>query len=74
MNRRRPQALAFRVGASPPVVPPPPPTPPNNSANQDVTLDELRKALRPTVIVIAVLTGAAFAIGSGLVSRYLFKH
>lgn len=35
----------------------------------------LKKALHqatPTLIAGAIITGAAFAIGSGLVSRYLF--
>jgi hypothetical protein len=30
-------------------------------------------AITPTLLVVGIATGAAFAIGSGLVSKYLFK-
>lgn len=31
------------------------------------------KAVTPTLLIVGIFTGAAFAIGSGLVSRYLFS-
>jgi hypothetical protein len=43
---------------------------------QSFTLSELGSAIKnitPTLIIVGIATGAAFAIGSGLVTRYLFK-
>ena len=50
------------------------PAPP---AQEPLTLSNLGKALgqiTPTLLVVGIATGAAFAIGSGLVSRYVFKE
>lgn len=41
------------------------------------TLQDLGKAIKnvtPTLLIVGIATGAAFAIGSGLVHRYLFKN
>ena len=43
---------------------------------ESFTISELGNAVKqitPTLIIIGIATGAAFAIGSGLVTRYLFK-
>ena len=32
------------------------------------------KSITPTLLIVGVVTGAAFALGSGLVHRYVFKN
>lgn len=52
-----------------------PTTTPANGEQQ--TEDDFRGALRqltPSLLVVGIATGAAFAIGSGLVSHYLFPR
>lgn len=44
---------------------------------EQVAKDDFRSALRqltPSLLVVGIATGAAFAIGSGLVSHYLFPR
>jgi hypothetical protein len=55
-----------------PLAPDPPPAPPVNT----FTLADLKSALHqitPTILVVGIATGAAFAIGSKLVDRYIFR-
>ncbi len=56
----------------------PQPTPaPGEEATDPFTKADLQKATRTitlTLIFGAVVAGATFAIGSGLVSRYVFKE
>ena len=51
---------------------PPPPTP----ASPESFMADLAKGLKgvtPSLLIIGITAGAAFAIGSGLVGRYLFR-
>ncbi len=62
--------VPVRVGAPPPVTP-------IQAAEEGrtFTLEDVKTAIKnvtPTLLVVGVATGAAFAIGSGLVGRYLF--
>ena len=54
-----------------------PPLQAQATAEESFSMADLSKAfthaITPTLIVVGIATGAAFAIGSGLVSRYLFK-
>lgn len=47
-----------------------------NTNDQPITKESLGDALKritPTLIIVGIATGAAFAIGSGLIHKYLFK-
>lgn len=46
--------------------PPPPAT--------TLSLSEILKAITPTLIVVGIVGGASFALGSGLVSRLIFNN
>jgi len=51
----------------------PAPAPPaETQTNEETLLGALRK-ITPTLLVVGVATGAAFAIGGGLVSRLVFR-
>ena len=58
--------LPWQIGAEPA---------PAAGIEKDLTKDDFQSALRqltPSLLIVGIATGAAFAIGSGLVSRYLF--
>lgn len=59
------------IGQAPPV-PEQPVQPQPQPAPQDQGFRGALMQVTPTLLVVGVATGAAFAIGSGLVSRYLF--
>lgn len=50
---------------------PPPKT--EREKEQEGAIRSAIKQVTPTLILVGVITGASFAIGSGLVSRYLFR-
>lgn len=65
--RRRQPNTSLRVGVDPQPTPKQP---------ESFTLADLGAALKkitPSLLLIGIATGAAFAIGSGLVSRLVFK-
>lgn len=49
----------------------PPPT--HEDPSPETLLDALKK-ITPTLLVVGVATGAAFAIGGGLVNRFFFRR
>lgn len=51
---------------------PTPPAPKDDSLLGNIFGDALRQ-VTPTLLLVGIATGAAFAIGSGLVSRYVFS-
>ena len=56
-------------------VPPQPPVTPGVEQSDARFLDRVRAGLRgitPELIIGGIITGAAFAVGAGLVSRYVF--
>jgi hypothetical protein len=66
------------IGQHPPAAAPT--TPPDAQPQPEVTVfstEGLGKAIKqvtPTLLVVGIATGAAFAIGGALVNRYLFKE
>lgn len=47
--------------------------PADPNAPLDWSAVDALKRITPTLLIVGIATGAAFAIGSGLVSRYLFR-
>lgn len=55
---------------------PGPPTPPDDGAPHSFTLADLKAGLKqitPTLLIVGVVAGFTFALGSGLASRYVLK-
>lgn len=70
-----PHPMAF--GAMVPAPPPAPGPAPLDDPAETFTLADLGKAIKhitPTLLLVGIATGAAFAIGSGLVSHFLFDR
>lgn len=49
------------------------PTHSDPAEEDQASIADLAKAITPRLILIGVVTGVTFAIGSALVNRYLFK-
>lgn len=56
-----------------PIVVVPPSTPPQRAEFTPEGFLSALKSVTPTILVIAIATGAAMALGSGLVGRFVFK-
>lgn len=67
--RRMPlrRARSVFVGADPA------PLPAEETSDLSATLAQIRRSVGLPLIVTAMITGAAIAVGSGLVARYVFK-
>jgi hypothetical protein len=71
LGRYRPPSQTMTIGAYPQQAPPADPPP------ESFTLDDIHNALKrvtPSLLLIGIATGAAFAIGAGLVSRLIFNE
>lgn len=42
-------------------------------AEEQSSFSQALRQITPTLLIVGIATGAAFALGSGLVSRYIFK-
>lgn len=89
MLARRYAYAPSRVGQPPPPEPPPAPPPaspappPSPMPSSEIVdraeanlIDSIREGLSritPALILVGIATGAAFAVGSGLVSRYVWR-
>jgi len=70
-----PHPMAFGAMVQAPPLPPGPA--PLDDPAETFTLADLGKAIKhitPTLLLVGIATGAAFAIGSGLVSHFLFDR
>lgn len=70
-------AAPFAVGEPHPLSAAPGPAPPAPTPAQMVTQDQdtflaALKKVTPTLLVVGIATGAAFAIGGGIVSHFVF--